>query len=102
MSFSIADISRPPAALEHSTRKAAKAAADFEAILLESVMESLSKTFSGVSDGTAGMADYSYMGVQALASAVAAHGGIGIARLILSQWSRTKGPEATRQFRASS
>jgi Rod binding domain-containing protein len=40
------------------------------------------------------MQDYSYMGSQALASAVAAHGGIGIARLILRQWRDAKTLEA--------
>jgi Rod binding domain-containing protein len=86
MSFSMAGLSGATATVEHSTRKAEKAAVDFEAILLASVMESLSKTFSGTSDDTPGMQDYSSMGSQALALAVAARGGIGIAKLILSQW----------------
>ena len=64
--------------------KAQKAARDFEAMLLTSLLDSLQKTFSGPSeDGSAGASDYRLMGTQALASAVAARGGIGIARLIL-------------------
>jgi Rod binding domain-containing protein len=94
MSFSIVDLSRPSPPSEHPARKAEKAAADFEGILLASVMESLAKTFAGASDATPGMQDYSYMGSQALASAVAAHGGIGIARLILRQWRDAKTLEA--------
>jgi Rod binding domain-containing protein len=35
------------------------------------------------------------MGTQALAAAMSAHGGIGIARLILQQWRQSKVPEVT-------
>lgn len=71
--------------------KAAKAARDFEAMLLTSLMDSLEKTFSGPSeDDSAGASDYRLMGTQALAAAVAAGGGIGIARLILRHFEPTK------------
>jgi len=64
--------------------KAKKAAQDFEGILLSSLLEPLQKSFSG--DGESGSGDYGFMGTQALASAIAARGGIGIARLILNSW----------------
>ena len=65
--------------------KGEKAARDFEAILLTSLLDSLQNTFSGVvEDPTPGASDYRLMGTQALASAIAQGGGIGIARLILS------------------
>ena len=65
--------------------KGEKAARDFEAILLTSLMDSLQKTFAGVGeDPTPGASDYRLMGTQALASAIAEQGGIGIARLIQS------------------
>lgn len=65
--------------------KGEKAARDFEAILLTSLMDSLQKTFSGVGEDAApGASDYRLMGTQALASAIAEQGGIGIARLIQS------------------
>jgi Rod binding domain-containing protein len=44
----------------------------------------LQKTFAGDSeDKTTGASDYRQMGSQALAQAIAARGGIGIAQLIL-------------------
>src|SRR5271157_2919129 len=64
--------------------KSEKAARDFEAVLLTPVLDSLEKTFSGSEDSkTPGASDYRLMGTQALAQAMAARGGIGIARLIL-------------------
>lgn len=73
--------------------KGEKAARDFEAILLTSLMDSLQKTFSGVAeDPTPGASDYRLMGTQALASAIAERGGIGIARLILSHLPTPKVP----------
>jgi Rod binding domain-containing protein len=74
--------------------KAEKAAQDFEAVLLTSVLEALQKSFAGTSpDESVGSDNYALMGTQALAGAIAAHGGIGIARMILNQWQQTKVPE---------
>ncbi|MFI5102188.1 MAG: hypothetical protein ACHP9V_02330 [Terriglobales bacterium] len=66
--------------------KSEKAARDFEAMLLTPVLDSLQKTFAGDSEGskTPGASDYRLMGSQALAQAMAARGGMGIAKLILS------------------
>ena len=75
--------------------KAEKAAQDFEAVLLGSLLDSLQKTFDGSpksEDAPTGSGDYGLMGTQALAAAMAARGGIGIARLILQQWQQTKVP----------
>jgi Rod binding domain-containing protein len=62
-----------------------KAARDFEALLLTPVLDSLQKTFAGDSEDakTPGASDYRALGTQALAQAIAARGGIGIAKLIL-------------------
>jgi Rod binding domain-containing protein len=62
-----------------------KAARDFEALLLTPVLDSLQKTFAGDSEDakTPGASDYRALGTQALAQAIAARGGIGIAQLIL-------------------
>jgi len=69
---------------KHDVAKNEKAARDFEAMLLTPVLDALQKTFSGSSeDKTTGASDYRQMGSQALAQAIAARGGIGIARLIL-------------------
>jgi len=64
--------------------KGQKAAREFEAQLIGTVLESLEKTFAELpgQDAMAGQDDYNYMGTQALASALAAGGGFGIAKLI--------------------
>lgn len=95
MSLAIAtDIARIPPANPAGKAKAAKAAQDFEAVLLGSLLESLQKTFAGTPENDpSGSGNYALMGTQALASAMAARGGIGIARLILQQWRQTKVPE---------
>ncbi len=79
----------------HALRKVEKAAQDFEAVLLGSLLEAVEKTFSGFGEeNTSGSGDYRYMGVQALASEMAAQGGIGIGRMIVRQLGRTKVPGA--------
>lgn len=72
--------------------RGAKAAREFEAQLIGTVLESLEKTFAAVpgQDAMAGEDDYNYLGTQALASAVAAGGGFGIARLISEHLGSTK------------
>jgi Rod binding domain-containing protein len=76
--------------------KAEKAAGDFEAILLSSLLEKLQTTFAGTrEDDPSGSGNYAVMGTQALASAMAARGGIGIARMLLQQW-QTKVPDLSR------
>jgi Rod binding domain-containing protein len=64
--------------------KGAKAAREFEAQLIGTVLESLEKTFAAVpgQDAMAGEDNYNYLGTQALASAIAAGGGFGIAKMI--------------------
>jgi Rod binding domain-containing protein len=64
--------------------RGAKAAREFEAQLIGSLLESMEKTFAalpGQSDVT-GADDYSYLGTHALAEALAARGGFGIANMI--------------------
>ena len=75
--------SSPPDA-KSVNAKNEKAARDFEALLLTPVLDALQKTFAGDEDAkTPGASDYRQMGSQALAQAIAARGGIGIAQLIL-------------------
>jgi len=66
--------------------KGQKASRDFEAQLIGTVLESLEKSFAGLpgQGAIAGEDDYNYLGTQALASALAAAGGFGIARMISS------------------
>jgi Rod binding domain-containing protein len=72
--------------------KGPKAAREFEAQLIGTVLQSLEKTFAAIpgQDAMAGEDDYNYLGTQALASAVAAGGGFGIARLITEHLGGTK------------
>jgi Rod binding domain-containing protein len=74
--------------------KGAKAAREFEAQLIGSVLESLEKTFASIpgEDTMAGADNYNYMGTQALASVMAAGGGFGIAKLISEHFGGTKAP----------
>ena len=73
-----------PSATAPDLSKGRKAAREFEAQLMGSLLESLEKTFATLpgQDSTAGEDDYNYMGTQALASAMAAGGGFGIAAMI--------------------
>jgi hypothetical protein len=61
-----------------------KAAREFEAHLIGSLLESLEKTFASVPGETAvpGKDDYDYLGTRALAAALADRGGFGIAAMI--------------------
>jgi Rod binding domain-containing protein len=74
----------PQLAMPSVAPKGAKAARDFEANLIASLLESLEKTFANLpgEDSLPGGDDYNYLGTQALASGLAARGGFGIAALI--------------------
>lgn len=64
--------------------RGARAAREFEANLIGSLLESMEKTFASLpGDNTLPGADnYNYMGTQALAEGLAARGGFGIAAMI--------------------
>jgi peptidoglycan hydrolase FlgJ len=70
--------------------RVSKAARDFEAILLRSLLEPLQKSFSKIAGeaDSAGQEDYQYMGTEALASAMVSSGGLGIADMITKQLTR--------------
>jgi Rod binding domain-containing protein len=84
----------PPSATP-ALGKGPKAAREFEAQLIGSVLESLEKTFAALpgQDAMAGEDDYNYLGTQALASAVAAGGGFGIARMITQHLGGSRGED---------
>jgi Rod binding domain-containing protein len=77
---------------KNAVLKNAKAAQDFEALLLTPVLDALQKTFAGGGEDekTPGADDYRQMGTQALAQAIAARGGIGIAQLVLRHFEAPK------------
>jgi Rod binding domain-containing protein len=72
-----------------------KAASEFEAILLRSLLEPIEKSFSAISGDiqAAGQDDYRYMSAQALASALASCGGLGFSQLITKQLTRASAVE---------
>jgi Rod binding domain-containing protein len=80
------------------TARGAKAAREFEAQLIGSMVESFEKTFAALpgKDPLPGADDYSYMGAQALGQALAAKGGFGIAAMIEKHLSQ-KPVSATRK-----
>jgi Rod binding domain-containing protein len=77
--------------------RGAKAAREFEAQLIGSVLESFEKTFTALpgKDSTPGSDDYRYLGAQALGQALAAKGGFGIAAIIEKHL--TEKPAKTRK-----
>jgi Rod binding domain-containing protein len=90
-----ADGARPQAAT--GTVKIRQAAQDFEALLLGSLLRTLEQTFSACPGDPhpAGSNDYAYLGTQALASGIAASGGLGIADLIVRNLMKYNGIEAS-------
>jgi len=74
----------PNLAVGPASPRGAKAAREFEASLIASLLESMEKTFATLpgEDDLAGGDDYNYLGNQALAEGIAAHGGFGIAGFI--------------------
>jgi len=75
--------------------RSVKAARAFEAQLIGSLLESLERTFASVpgQDSIPGADDYNYLGIQALSTALAEHGGLGIASLITHALAAHEGKE---------
>lgn len=74
--------------------QSAKAARDFEAGLVDSLLESLERSFIRLDreDTTPGADDYRYLGTQALAATIASKGGFGIASMILEHLPKEDAP----------
>lgn len=72
--------------------KLVKAAQDFESMLLSSWLEKLEASFTGPNDGSDPAHDtLASMGTQAIASALAARGGIGLAKVLLQHFTKASG-----------
>lgn len=95
---SVASIAQPanaPASAAPSP-KLVKAAQDFEAILLSTWLEKLQQSYAGPDDGTdPAHGTLASMGTEAIASALAARGGIGIAKMLLQHMARSEGDSAS-------
>jgi Rod binding domain-containing protein len=69
-----------------ASSKLVKSAREFEAILLQSWLEKMNQSFVGSSESQDAAHDtVSSLGTQAIATALAARGGVGIARMLLRQ-----------------
>ncbi len=90
----IAPLTATPAAAASAdaatSPKLRKAAEDFEAIVLASLLEKMQKTFAGVGESQDPAHDtLGSLGTEALAQGLAARGGVGLARMILHQLARS-------------
>jgi hypothetical protein len=70
--------------LPSADARSVQASRQFEVSLIASLLESAEKTYAALpgQDSFAGSENYDYLATQALASAIASHGGFGIGRLI--------------------
>ena len=93
-----------PLANENATSKAVHAAQQFEAILLNQLFGSLQHTFCalGKEKTETGSDQYRFLGLQALASSVAARGGLGIADMIVRNLKSRlpSGPDSSQSTKA--
>ena len=84
--MSVIPLAQPAAAAASAapSPKLVKAAQEFEAILLSTWLEKLQESYAGGDDSMdPAHGTLASMGTQAIASALAARGGIGIARMLL-------------------
>jgi Rod binding domain-containing protein len=81
---SVATLSPSLATAAKLSGKSAKAAREFEANLIGSLLQSMEKTFATLPGESTmpGEDDYNYLGTEALAEGLAARGGFGIAAMI--------------------
>ena len=77
-----------------ATRKLVKAAREFEAMLLESWLEKMNKSFIGEGESQDAAHDtISSMGAQAVATALAERGGVGIGSMLAASLQKPAGGE---------
>ncbi len=83
----------PQTATSVAYPRSAKAAREFEASLINSLLASLEKTFASAPGESEipGADSYNYLGTQALSEAIAARGGFGIAHLIAQHLPKNEG-----------
>ncbi len=71
--------------------KVVKAAREFEALLLASILGPLERTFSALpgQETPTGSEAYQSLGMQALSAALAQHGGLGVANMVAKSLSKS-------------
>jgi len=82
------------------TVRTVKAAREFEAQLIGTILESMEKTFAALpgQDSIPGADDYNDLGIHALAQGMAEHGGFGLAKMLIAHLPH----EGTEQARSGS
>ena len=85
--------SQPQLAEAQNAHRIWRAAREFEALLLANILGPLERTFSGISgeEQMAGSEAYQSLGMQAIASTLANHGGIGVASMIARSLMQSEG-----------
>lgn len=80
----VVSASVPVATPQNPNLRILHAAREFEALLLANVLGPLERSFASISGdaGTSGAEAYQSLGMQAVAGALANHGGIGIADMV--------------------
>jgi Rod binding domain-containing protein len=73
----------PDAAADAQHQKIGKAAREFEGLLLSALWKSMGEDIKDSSEGDSSSSSFIDMGLQAVGSAMAASGGIGIGRMLL-------------------
>ena len=99
----VAQLANAPAAAAAPAPKLVKAAQDFEAILLSTWLEKLQESYAGPDNGTdPAHGTLASMGTQAIASVLAARGGIGIGKMLLQHLAKSGGEGESSLAAASS
>jgi Rod binding domain-containing protein len=83
-----------PETPEH--HKIAKAAKEFEGLLMSALWKSMGEDMKGPTDSDPINASFTDMGIQAVSSAMAASGGIGIGRMLLKTLEKQQAIEEQR------
>lgn len=92
----VSTLSSPIPPSSASDSEVVRAAKSFEAILLQSLLDSLEKSFATMPGQKSDQSsdNYRYLGAQALCSELADAGGFGIARMIARNLLKTKDKSA--------
>lgn len=88
--------SAEPAANGPAQHKIAKAAQDFEGMLLSSLWKSMGEDMKGSLEDDSTNSSYTDMGLQAVGSAMAKSGGMGIGRMLLKALEKQQANESDK------
>jgi len=90
----IANVPGATAAAQH--QKIEKSSREFEGLLLSALWKSMGEDIKDSSDGDSSGSSFIDMGLQAVGSAMAASGGIGIGRMLLKALEKQSSSDANK------